>query len=259
MASDRLFSLFLRRGRVRTNDLGKMSLGDLVVAYATYPTVMLYAVLAGAQAAGAVWLGAFATPAEALRTIGALMALLLIYPFFEYGLHRFVLHSRALYKNPLTADVWKRIHYDHHQDPNRLDVLFGSPSNTLLAIFAPSLPLGYAIGGWSAALAAGALAVTLFAFYEFCHCVQHLNFTPRSAWLRRIKKHHMAHHFHNETGNFGITLTFVDRLAGTYYEDRQTRPRSPNIYDLGYDEAEARRYPWVAARSRDAADQAGAG
>jgi sterol desaturase/sphingolipid hydroxylase (fatty acid hydroxylase superfamily) len=258
MASDRVFSLFLRRGRGRTNDLGKMSLGDLVVAYVTYPTIVLYAVLAVGLMSAAVWMGAFSGWPQTLRTLGAIAALLLLYPFFEYALHRFVLHNRLLYKSPLTADMWKRIHYDHHKDPNRLNVLFGSPSNTLLAIFAPSVPLGLAIGGWSSALANGAAAVCLFSFYEFCHCVQHLNFTPRSAWLRRIKKQHMAHHFHNETGNFGITLTFVDRLFGTFYEDGQTRPRSVHVYDLGYDEEEARRYPWVAARSREPADQASA-
>jgi sterol desaturase/sphingolipid hydroxylase (fatty acid hydroxylase superfamily) len=256
MASDKVFSLFLRRGKTRANDLGRMTLGELVVAYATYPSVLLYALLALAAAAGAVGLGVHRAP---LHLAATLAATLVIFPFYEYVLHRFVLHNRALYKSPLTADVWKRIHYDHHQDPNRLDVLFGSPSNTLIGVLAPTLPLGYAIGGFSCALAAVAMGLVLFAFYEFCHCVQHLNFTPRSAWLRRIKKHHMAHHFHNETGNFGITSTIVDRLVGSGYEDRETRPRSAHVYDLGYDEAEAARYPWVAERSQRPAEKPSAG
>ena len=251
MASDRVFPVF--RGKTRANDLGRMTLGELTVAYVTYPSVWLYAALALACAGGALALGAAQTP---LRTLATLAATVAIFPFYEYALHRFVLHNRLLYKSPLTADVWKRIHYDHHQDPNRLDVLFGSPSNTLIGVLAPSVPLGLLIGGWSCALAAAAVALVLFAFYEFCHCVQHLNYTPRSAWLRRIKKHHMAHHFHNETGNFGITSTFVDRLFGSHYEDGRARPRSAHIYDLGYDEAEAARYPWVAERSRRASDPA---
>jgi sterol desaturase/sphingolipid hydroxylase (fatty acid hydroxylase superfamily) len=255
MASDRVLSLFFRRGKTRANDLGRMTLGELVVAYATYPSVLLYAALAIGCAVGSAALGAAREP---VRIGATLLATLALFPFVEYAVHRFVLHNRALYKSPLTADVWKRIHYDHHQDPNRLDVLFGSPSNTLLAVFAPSLPVGYAIGGWSAALASAALALVLFAFYEFCHCVQHLNYTPRLAWLRGIKKHHMAHHFHNETGNFGITSSLVDRLVGTHYEDGQTRPRSPHVYDLGYDAAEAARYPWVAERSRPVPDKASA-
>ena len=256
MASGRVFSLFLRRGKTRANDLGRMTLGELVVAYATYPSVLLYAALAVGCGTGSVMLGAAQAP---FRTLAALAATIVIFPFYEYALHRFVLHNRTLYKHPLTADVWKRIHYDHHQDPNRLDVLFGSPSNTLLAVFAPSLPVGYLIGGWSAALAAAALALMLFAFYEFCHCVQHLHYTPGSAWLRRIKKHHMAHHFHNETGNFGITSNLVDRMVGTLYEDGATKPRSVHVYDLGYDATEAARYPWVAERSRPAPDKASAG
>ena len=255
MASARLFSLFLRRGGARANDLGRMTLPELVAAYATYPSIVAYVLLALAAVAGSVWLGALHAP---LRTLAAVVAALLLYPVAEYLLHRFVLHARFLYRNPYTADLWKRIHYDHHQDPNRLDVLFGSPWNTLPTILLISLPVGGLIGGWSAALAALATALTLFCIYEFCHCVQHLNYTPKSAWLRAIKKHHMAHHFHNETGNFGITSTFIDRLVGSHYEGRETRPRSVHTYDLGYDEAEARRYPWVAERSKGAAGPSGA-
>ena len=246
MSSTKVLSLFLRRAGPRSNDLGQMSLRQLVIAYATYPTILLYVALCLASIAMSVRLGALERPGP---TLAAVLTAIVVYPFAEYALHRFVLHARWLYKNPVTANLWRRIHYDHHQDPQRLDVLFGSPSNTLPAIFVLSLPIGYLIGGWSAAFAASATALVLFSIYEFCHCVQHLNYTPRSAWLRGIKKNHMAHHFHNETGNFGITSNLVDHLVGSYYGDRQTRPRSEHAHDLGYDAAEAARYPWVAARS----------
>ena len=75
----------------------------------------------------------------------------------------------------------------------------------------------------AAALATGAL---IFAGYEFCHCVQHLPFTPRNRWLREIKKHHLAHHFHSEQGNFGITLDIWDRVLGTGYDSPRAVPRS---------------------------------
>jgi sterol desaturase/sphingolipid hydroxylase (fatty acid hydroxylase superfamily) len=255
MASDSLLSLFLRRRGERTYDLGKMGLKELVVAYATFPTILLYASLFLAAVAGAAWLGAFARPAGVLLTIVVAVA---VYPFAEYVLHRFILHARWLYKNPLTADLWKRIHYDHHQDPNRMDVLFGSPSNTLPAIFLISLPIGYALGGWAMGLIAVATALVLFSIYEFCHCVQHLNYVPANPWLKSIKKNHMAHHFHNETGNFGITTNIVDRLVGSFYSSSEMRPRSATTYNLGYDEAEAVRYPWVAERSGPAKARPGA-
>ena len=129
----------------------------------------------------------------------------------------------------------------------------GALYTTLPPIFLLTLPIGWAIGGAPAAAAALAAGCLIFAGYEFCHCVQHLPFTPRNAWLRDIKKHHLAHHFHSERGNFGITLDWVDRLLGSGYDTPRAVPRSATTHNLGYDEAERRRYPWVGELS--ASDQ----
>ena len=64
-----------------------------------------------------------------------------------------------------------------------------------------------------------------------------------------MKKRHMAHHFHDESGNYGITTFFWDKVFGTYY-DRSERPeKSATVFNLGYDEEVAREYPWVAELS----------
>ena len=110
-------------------------------------------------------------------------------------------------------------------------------------------PVGWSIGGAPAAALAIAAGCLIFAGYEFCHCVQHLPFTPKNAWLREIKKHHLAHHFHSERGNYGITLDLVDRILGTGYASPRAVPRSATTHNLGYDEAERERYPWVAELS----------
>ncbi len=52
-----------------------------------------------------------------------------------------------LYKSELTAKVWKRIHYDHHQNPHDLSVLFGALYTTLPPILLLTLPIGWSIGG----------------------------------------------------------------------------------------------------------------
>lgn len=236
--------LFTRKADARANDLGRMGLRELIPAYFTYPAVPIYLAIAFGAFAAAIYLGAFAQP---VRTAIAFMAAILMYPIVWYVLHRFVLHSRFLYRFESTARLWKRIHYDHHQDPNRLDVLFGSLSNTIPTLLIATLPVGYLIGGWSAALTAAGSAMVFTCVYEFCHCIQHLNFQPKHPWLVRIKKLHMAHHFHNESGNFGIISFWPDQLFGTHYEDMKARPRSRTVYNLGYDSAEAERYPWVAA------------
>jgi len=227
--------------RGRTYDLGRMSLRELLVAYATYPAIQVYAALAvlGAVLA-ALW------TENGARTALAALLMVVLYPFVEYGLHRFILHGRFLYKSRLTAALWKRIHFDHHQDPHKLEVLFGSLANTLPLILALALPIGWAVDGRAGAAAALAAATVLMCAYEFCHCVQHLNVKPRNRLLLRIKQLHLAHHFHDETSNFGITNPLVDHMAGTHRGDPQGRPRSPTVFNLGYDVEEAKRYPWVA-------------
>ncbi len=224
--------------------LDKMSLADLVKAYFTHYAILVYLALAAAAITASVLL------TDSLwKPLLAAAVTIALYPLVEYLLHRFVLHAQFLYKSPLTARLWKRIHFDHHQNPNDMSVLFGALHTTLPPIAVITLPLGWAIGGPGSAAAAFAAGLLVFAFYEFCHCAQHLPFKPRSAWLQRIKKSHVAHHFHNEQGNFGITSFAWDRAFGTYYPHAKQVKRSPTVFNLGYTTKQAERYPWVAELS----------
>lgn len=224
--------------------LDRMTLPDLVRAYFTYPAIQVYILLFFALSTTTVWLAEAPLPIAA-----AVIVSLVAYPLVEYLLHRFLLHARWMYKSPLTAALWKRVHYDHHQDPNDLSVLFGGLSNTLPIIVLITLPLGWSIGALPGATAAFATGCAIFCFYEFCHCIQHLSYKPRSRYLQRIRKRHLGHHFHSEQGNFGITSSIWDHLFGSFYRKPSDRPRSPTARNLGYDEAEERRYPWVAQLS----------
>jgi len=230
----------------RKYQLDKMSLGDLVVAYFLYPAILAYLGLAAVSAWTAVAWGV--SLAEAAL---AVVAVVILYPLVWYGLHRFVLHGHWLYRSPWTASVWKRIHFDHHRDPHDLTVLFGALYTTLPTVFIAVAPAGWLIGGAGGAAAAFAAGCLVTCFYEFCHCVQHLAYTPKSRLLRRIKKLHLAHHFHDETGNFGITNFLPDRLFGTFYPEPRSRPASPTVFNLGYSGPEVRAYPWVARLTDD--------
>jgi sterol desaturase/sphingolipid hydroxylase (fatty acid hydroxylase superfamily) len=218
-----------------------MTLGELVAGYLTYPGIQTYALLSAVCIAFSLY------SAERLVPLAvAAVATGLVYPLVWYLLHRFVLHGTWLYKRPQTAAVWKRIHFDHHQDPHNLAVLFGALYTTLPTILLVAVPIGWLIGGPSAAAAAVASGMIVTCFYEFCHCIQHLRFTPKSKFLMHMKKRHLAHHFHSERGNFGITNFMWDRLFGTYYPDPKTFPESPTTFNLGYTGEEMERYPWVA-------------
>ncbi|WP_347337855.1 sterol desaturase family protein [Sphingobium sp. LB126] len=221
-----------------------MTFRDLTVAFFQYQAVWAYLLLALASGVLAAM-----RPSSALQTIAAVVAAGLIYPLVWYVLHRWVLHSRWMFKSPLTAGVWKRIHYDHHIDPNHLEVLFGALYTTLPTIAVATMPIGWLIGGFGAAMMAFAAGLLITCFYEFVHCVEHLPYKPRNRMFAEMKARHLAHHFHDEDGNFGITNFAWDRLFGTLYERRDRPMKSPTVFNLGYDEEAARRWPWVARMS----------
>ncbi|MEM7570257.1 MAG: sterol desaturase family protein [Pseudomonadota bacterium] len=225
----------------KSHYLNRMTFRQLVVAYFQYYAIQAYLVLA----AGSIYVAVSQSTAPWLEGLSAAVAVVL-YPLAWYTLHRFVLHGQYLFKSRLTAKVWKRIHFDHHQDPNHLEILFGALYTTLPTIALITLPTGYLINGLSGAASAFAAGLLTTCFYEFCHCIQHLSYTPKNKFIAEMKRLHMAHHFHDETGNFGITNFFWDKLFGTHYENVAGRSKSATVFNLGYDKKVAETYPWVA-------------
>ena len=228
----------------RSHYLDRMTLRDLVAAYFQHPAVIVYLVLAAASVAVAV-----AFPASLAQNAAAIAAGLVIYPFAWYAIHRYILHGRWMWRSKLFASTWKRIHYDHHQDPNHMEVLFGAIEHTLPAVAVSTALAGWLIGGVGGAAAAFATGLATTLVYEFVHCIQHLGFKPKARWLAELKRLHMEHHFHDENGNYGIVSFGPDRLFGTLYARADRRQRSPTVFNLGYTAEVAQRYPWVAELS----------
>jgi len=111
--------------------LDRMTLGELTVAYFQYPAIRVYIALLVIASFFTFHLEAPEIGHPTLSVFLAVVAALLVYPLVWYLLHRFVLHGRFLYRSPIPARLWKRIHYDHPQDPNDLRVLFGALQTTL--------------------------------------------------------------------------------------------------------------------------------
>ncbi|WBO21097.1 sterol desaturase family protein [Sphingomonas abietis] len=231
----------------RSHHLDKMTFRDLVVAYFQYPGILTYLGLVVACVAIFLW-----RPATPRATLATIALIVLAYPLIWYSLHRWLLHCHWMFKVRPLAGIWKRIHYDHHQDPHHLEVLFGALYTTLPTLLIVSALPGYLIGGTGGAAAGFATGILVTCFYEFFHCIQHLAYKPRVKWLAVMKVRHVEHHFHDEDGNFGITNFAWDRLFGTLYA-RADRPKSATVFNLGYTAEMARRYPWVARRSTGAA------
>ncbi|TPW34727.1 sterol desaturase family protein [Oecophyllibacter saccharovorans] len=233
---------FMKKGR--SYDLGKMSLKQMWKAYLTYPTILLYFLLILVTVGLSLYFykGFW-------QTFIPVPIVVVVFPIVWYIIHRWIMHGRWFYRNPITAAMWKRIHWDHHQDPHLLEVLFGSPLYTLPTMIVVTMPIGGWIGGWSGAFSALATALVMTCIYEFFHTLQHLAYKPKWNWVIYIVQLHILHHFHDEDGNYGITNYLPDRLLGTFYRKAKDRPRSPYVFNLGYTLEEAQLYPWVMQRT----------
>ncbi len=139
----------------------------------------------------------------------------------EYGTHRFLFHARPSRWGWLRR-YQHRLHYDHHLEPSRLDLLFLPlwyvlPNAALLAV------VFFAIfRSWLdvAAILTGASAALLH--YEWVHYVAHIPFRPRTGVGRYMKKYHLWHHFKNERLWFGVSNPSMDFLYRTYRDPDNT-------------------------------------
>jgi 4-hydroxysphinganine ceramide fatty acyl 2-hydroxylase len=184
------------------------------------------AVLALAIVVGIVIFAVAAVPFSLLAAlIGAAV-------FFvsEYTTHRFLFHAQPSTMQWLRK-LQHRLHYDHHIDPPKLELLF--------------LPLWFVIptalvyyGVFLAITRNPALALSLtfgsicaLLYYEWVHYVAHIPFNPVTPFGRYVKKYHLWHHFKNERYWFGVTNPSMD-FAGATYRDVDAVERSTTVREI---------------------------
>ncbi len=152
------------------------------------------------------------------------------YMFTEYATHRFLFHLKTP-KNRLFLKFLKRIHYDHHKDPNDLKLLF--------------LPLWYTIPNLS--IAGGIFylieqtfigtfsflmgIIVMLLIYEWKHYVAHRPIKPITKFGVWVKKLHLLHHFKNENYWYGVSTPFADMLFGTLKDEKRV-DTSKTVKDL---------------------------
>lgn len=137
----------------------------------------------------------------------------------EYTTHRFLFHMKPP-QNPTLLKMMKKLHYDHHEVPNDLDLLFlpvwySIPNYGLLGLLTYLLT-------WDVltafAVVTGAIGALLY--YEWVHFVAHRPIKPLTAWGRWMKKVHLWHHYKNENYWFGVSNPSMDYLIGTFKEEK---------------------------------------
>jgi 4-hydroxysphinganine ceramide fatty acyl 2-hydroxylase len=137
----------------------------------------------------------FASKELSFSWMGALIGALIFFTS-EYTTHRFLFHAKPTKVGWLLA-LQHRLHYDHHIDPPKLDLLFlpvwFTVPVTVLYFF-----VYFAITrnvGLAASLMFGSLVA--LTYYEWVHYVAHIPFNPKTPFGRYVKKYHLWHHYKN--------------------------------------------------------------
>jgi sterol desaturase/sphingolipid hydroxylase (fatty acid hydroxylase superfamily) len=131
-----------------------------------------------------------------------------VWSFVEYVLHRFVFHFEP-------QSSWGRklhfiFHGVHHDYPNDAMRLVMPPSVSIplatgfFFLFRSLIPEYYLYGFFAGFLAG-------YLFYDISHyALHHLNF--KSKFWKKLKKHHMQHHYFDATKGYGVSSSLWDKI-----------------------------------------------
>lgn len=130
----------------------------------------------------------------------------------EYWLHRLFFHWQP-------GGKWgDRLHFlvhgVHHAWPKDKYRLVMPPAVSI-SLFFLFLGIFYVLLGSTYMWAFHAGYVVGYMFYDLTHYYIH-HYNPRTEYGRRLKKHHMLHHFKDPTNRYGVSVMFWDHVFGTY-------------------------------------------
>lgn len=158
--------------------------------------------------------------------------LLLIAPFYEWLLHKYVLHGRSPEESEKKIKYMNRLHRDHHKYPTKIDLLFAP----LSAGF--SIPIQFFLVGFvftqslDIALYLAMVTLIYFLFYEWIHLAHHVDsYRPITKWGKNLKQAHLLHHYKNENYWWGVTSSFGDKVLNTY-PDPKTIQKSITVNEI---------------------------
>ncbi|KII91632.1 hypothetical protein PLICRDRAFT_51769 [Plicaturopsis crispa FD-325 SS-3] len=155
-----------------------------------------------------------ALPASAFyKTMACFFTGNLLWTILEYTLHRFLFHVDAwLPDRPVFLTLHFMLHGIHHYLPmDRLrlvmpPVLFGALQTPFTRFAHAVLPPAVANG----------IISGIFTFYVMYDCMHYaLHHTALPAYMKEMKKHHLAHHYKNFELGFGVTSRIWDIVFNT--------------------------------------------
>jgi 4-hydroxysphinganine ceramide fatty acyl 2-hydroxylase len=152
----------------------------------------------------------------ALTFTGLFLAGLFVWTFVEYIMHRFVFHyvPKAKWAYRLHF-IFHGVHHDYPNDLKRL-VLPPSASIPLALIFYflfnAILPATYVYAFFPGFIGG-------YLVYDMTHyAIHHFNF--KSGLWKKIKQHHMLHHYQDPTRGYGVSSDFWDNIFRSHFTNK---------------------------------------
>ncbi|MGI8635027.1 MAG: sterol desaturase family protein [Segetibacter sp.] len=135
----------------------------------------------------------------------------------EYVLHRYLFHFMPKSEWGLRLHfIFHRVHHDYPRDSKRL-VMVPSVSVPLAALFYLLFSLllsktslyaffpGFLVG---------------YLFYDMTHyAIHHANF--KSSFWKKIKQHHMLHHYDNPSKGYGVSSVLWDKILDSDFPKKK--------------------------------------
>lgn len=133
-----------------------------------------------------------------------------VWTLTEYWLHRTLFHwTPATSWGPKFHFILHGVHHDWVNDRFRLVM----PPAASLALGVFFFTIYYALlGALCFPFFAGKVAGYLT--YDMAHYYVHHG-KPTTVWMKKLKAHHMNHHFNKEERRFGVSSTLWDHVFGT--------------------------------------------
>jgi sterol desaturase/sphingolipid hydroxylase (fatty acid hydroxylase superfamily) len=145
-----------------------------------------------------------------------LLAGIFVWTFVEYIMHRFVFHYVPKAK-------WAyRLHFIfhgvHHDYPNDLKRLVLPPSASIplalgfFLLYSLLLPASYVLAFFPGFIGG-------YLVYDMTHyAIHHFNF--KSGIWKKIKQHHMLHHYSDPSKGYGVSSDFWDNIFRSHFTNK---------------------------------------
>jgi hypothetical protein len=159
-----------------------------------------------------------------------LLAGVLAFYLSEYTFHRFLFHAPPSKRSWLLR-LQRRLHYDHHVEPGRLNLLFLPLWFTVPNLAITGLVAWALLGDGASAISLVLGAILALLHYEWVHYAAHIPYQPHTRFGRWMKRNHLWHHFKNERFWFGVSNPMLDFVSGTWRQPDSVA-RSTTVREL---------------------------